>query len=120
MRHPTDGTLRRLLDEPAGVADVDREHIGSCSVCLAGLAAARRDAAAADSVLDLPVGAEVCTDVDAGWRRLSRAMAADRPERVASPPRRRWRPALRSPVAARLGVVEMVAGARRERAAAKT
>src|SRR6478752_4016217 len=84
MRHPTDGTLRRLLDEPAGVADVDREHIGSCAVCLAGLAAARRDAAAADSVLDLPVGAEVGTDVDAGWRRLSRAMAADRPERAAA------------------------------------
>jgi len=111
MRHPTDGTLRRLLDEPAGVADVDREHIGSCAVCLAGLAAARRDAAAADSVLDLPVGAEVGTDVDAGWRRLSRAMAADRPERVASPPRRRWRPALRSPVVVAVGVVVLVAGA---------
>src|SRR6478609_381874 len=111
MRHPTDGTLRRLLDEPAGVADVDREHIGSCAVCLAGLAAARRDAAAADSVLNPHIGAEVGTDVDAGWRRLSRAIAADRPERVASPPRRRWRPPLRSPAVVAVGVVVLVAGA---------
>jgi hypothetical protein len=27
MRHPTEGVLRRLLDEPAGVADSDREHV---------------------------------------------------------------------------------------------
>ena len=45
MRHPTDGTLRRLVDEPAGVADADREHVAGCPVCLSGLAAARADAA---------------------------------------------------------------------------
>ena len=44
MRHPTDGVLRRLLDEPAGVADADREHVADCPVCLVGLAAAREDA----------------------------------------------------------------------------
>ena len=27
MRHPTEGLLRRLVDEPAGVADADREHV---------------------------------------------------------------------------------------------
>ena len=27
MRHPTEGVLRRLLDEPAAVADADREHV---------------------------------------------------------------------------------------------
>ena len=40
MRHPTDGTLRRLLDEPAGVPDNDREHVAGCSACLSRLAAA--------------------------------------------------------------------------------
>ncbi|MFG1610375.1 hypothetical protein [Actinoplanes sp. NPDC049265] len=44
MRHPTDGTLRRLLDEPAGVADTDRAHVAGCRRCLAALAAAREDA----------------------------------------------------------------------------
>ena len=27
MRHPTEGVLRRLVDEPAGVADADRAHV---------------------------------------------------------------------------------------------
>ena len=30
MRHPTEGVLRRLLDEPAGVADADRQHVAGC------------------------------------------------------------------------------------------
>ena len=51
MRHPTDGVLRRLLDEPAGVADADREHVAGCPQCLAGLAAAREDAALAGAAL---------------------------------------------------------------------
>ena len=51
MRHPTDGTLRRLLDEPAGVADTDRAHVAECPVCLTQLAATRSDAAFAESAL---------------------------------------------------------------------
>ena len=30
MRHPTEGVLRRLVDEPAGVADADRAHVADC------------------------------------------------------------------------------------------
>src|SRR5829696_495465 len=45
MRHPTDGVLRRLIDEPAGVAVADRRHVADCDRCLAALAAARADAA---------------------------------------------------------------------------
>lgn len=37
MRHPTEGALRRLVDEPAGVADADREHVAGCAVCLSEL-----------------------------------------------------------------------------------
>lgn len=108
MRHPTDGTLRRLLDEPAGVADADREHVAGCPVCLSGLAAAQEDAAVAGAAL----GVELTTDVDTGWRRLSRAVAVEGRRRVAaaaSAPR--WRAALRSPVVAAFGVVALLTGA---------
>jgi len=105
MRHPTDGTLRRLVDEPVGVADADREHVASCPVCLAELAAARRDAAMTGSALDV----EATPDVDAGWQRLSHAAAIEgRRRRTASG---RWRAALRSPVVAAAGVVALLAGA---------
>ena len=109
MRHPTDGTLRRLLDEPAGVADTDREHVAGCRVCLSGLAAAREDAAVTGAAL----GVEVNADVDRGWGRLSRAVAVDgrRGLPVTVPPARRWRAALRSPVIVVLGVVALLAGA---------
>ena len=74
MRHPTEGVLRRLLDEPAGVADSDRQHVAGCPQCLGGLAAMREDAALVDAALATEGGADV--DVDAAWRRLSTAPAA--------------------------------------------
>jgi hypothetical protein len=108
MRHPTDGTLRRLVDEPAGVADADREHVAGCPECLSGLAAARQDAAAAGAALDV----QFDVDVDAGWRRLSRTAAADGRRRVAAAaPAHRWRAALRSPVLAAVGAVVLLTGA---------
>src|SRR5581483_10820583 len=107
MRHPTEGTLRRLLDEPAGVADADREHVAGCPTCLAGLAAAREDAAAAAAALDL----ELAVDVEAGWERFWRAAAAAG-RRGAVPARApRRRPLLRSPLAAAVAVVVLLAGA---------
>ncbi|WP_199516288.1 hypothetical protein [Nucisporomicrobium flavum] len=107
-RHPTDGTLRRLLDEPAGVADADREHVAGCPVCLSGLAAARADAAVAADALST----EVTADVDAAWQRLTAGAAAVPPAVQVAPPRRaRWRAALRSPVIAAAGVVALLAGA---------
>ena len=33
MRHPTEGTLRRLVDEPAGVTDANRRHVAECPDC---------------------------------------------------------------------------------------
>ena len=51
MRHPTEGVLRRLLDEPVGVADPDRRHIAGCSKCLDELAAIRDDANHVDAAL---------------------------------------------------------------------
>ncbi|SFO73132.1 hypothetical protein SAMN05660464_0814 [Geodermatophilus dictyosporus] len=104
-RHPSDGTLRRLVDEPAGVADADREHVAGCPACLSGLAAAQRDATAAAAALG--TGGPAGTGTDAAWHRLSAAVAAGRP-RPAAAPRRRW--ALRRPLVAGLGVVVVLAG----------
>jgi hypothetical protein len=104
-RHPGDGTLRRLLDEPAGVADADREHVAGCPECLRGLAAARQDAAVAGAAL----ATTAAPDVDAAWRRFA---VASTPTRAAAPARAgRWRTALRSPVVAAFGVVVVLGGA---------
>ena len=108
MRHPNDGTLRRLVDEPAGVADADREHVANCPVCLSALSAIRRDAVATAEALHV----EVAPDVDAAWHRLSAETAVERPRSVApTPPARRWSAALRSPVLAVAAAVALVAGA---------
>ncbi|GIG88473.1 hypothetical protein [Plantactinospora endophytica] len=108
MRHPTDGTLRRLVDEPAGVADADREHVTGCPQCLSGLATARRDAAVTSAVLDV----EVTADVEAGWQRLSHAVATAEPRRTAITARvPRWGTALRRPVIAGVAVVALLTGA---------
>ncbi len=41
MRHPSEGVLRRLVDEPAGVTDDDRAHVASCATCLRALDSVR-------------------------------------------------------------------------------
>ncbi|MGN9809409.1 hypothetical protein ACTMSW_08630 [Micromonospora sp. BQ11] len=110
MRHPSDGTLRRLVDEPAGVPDAERRHVADCPVCRSELAAAGEDAALTGAALDVKLD----LDVEAGWSRLSHTVAADgrhgRPT-TATAPARRWRAALRSPVVAGLAVVALLAGA---------
>jgi hypothetical protein len=103
MRHPTDGTLRRLVDEPEGVADADREHVAGCSVCLADLVTAREDAAAVGAALSV----EVDPDIDEAWQRLLRT--EHRPAAVPHEPR--WRAKLRSPLIATIGVGLVLGGA---------
>ena len=108
MRHPTEGTLRRLIDEPAGVADSDREHVAGCPACLAGLGAARDDAAAVHGALHTDAGVEA--DVPAAWQRLSTALPAPGQERA--PARAgRARAALRRPVVAALAFAVVLTGA---------
>ena len=109
MRHPSEGELRRLLDEPAGVADSDREHVAGCPQCLTGLAAMREDAALVDAALATEGGADV--DVAAAWRRLSAAAPAAGPERAAPPRAGRSRGLLRRPVVAALAVAVVLTGA---------
>ena len=121
MRHPTEGTLRRLVDEPVGVADADREHVAHCRECLAGVAAAQQDAALTAAALDVAVD----TDVDAAWQRLSHAARAGAGagadatagagaaagKKTAVRPARRWQSRLRSPVVAGVGVLALLTGA---------
>lgn len=105
MRHPADGTLRRLLDEPAGVADRDRRHVTGCAPCLGKLATIREDATVIGKTLDRTV----TTDVDAAWLRLANAVERGNATKVAKP--RKWRNVLRSPIVAVVGVVAVVSGA---------
>jgi hypothetical protein len=106
MRHPTEGVLRRLLDEPAGVADGDRRHAAVCPQCGVELDAMREDAALVDAAL--AVGGCADLDVDAAWRRLSAAG----PARAAARPRRaRTRSFLRRPAVAALAVTAVLGGA---------
>jgi hypothetical protein len=112
MRHPNEGTLRRLVDEPAGVADADRNHVLGCPECLSAVAEARADATATDAALDV----DLAVDVDRAWHHVSGAVALEEGRRApgVSPgasPTPRWRAALRSPVAAAVGVVALLAGA---------
>lgn len=104
MRHPTEGVLRRLLDEPAGVADADRAHVASCPACLAALESVRADAGTVGAAL----GTAPTVDVDAGWARLAATAPAPR---AAAPARRRWAPALRRPAVAALGFAVVLSGA---------
>lgn len=107
MRHPTEGTLRRLVDEPVGVADADRRHVADCPVCLSALALATEDAALTGAALDV----DLAVDVDAGWARLSQGVTHRSPRRQLAAGAPRWRTAMRSPVVAALGVAALVAGA---------
>jgi hypothetical protein len=109
MRHPTDGVLRRLLDEPAGVADADREHVRDCPVCLVGLAGAREDAATVTSALRADRAGD--PDVGAAWARLSAGLSDPTPVRELAPKRRRRAALLRRPAAAALAVGLVLAGA---------
>ena len=114
MRHPTDGTLRRLVDEPVGVADADRRHVAGCPDCLTTLATVRADAEHVHAALgDAPLAGT--TDVETAWRRLSATVArTDRAGAGVAPPSgppRRWRAVLRSPAVAVVGAVALLAGA---------
>ena len=112
MRHPSEGVLRRLVDEPAGVTDDDRAHVASCPTCLRALESARADAQLVGSALGADRSADV--DTDAAWARFSAtsataAPAAFRP--AAAPSRRSWRTAVRRPAVAALSAVVLLTGA---------
>ena len=109
MRHPSDGTLRRLADEPAAITDTDRAHVAACPDCQENLATVRDEAA----LIGVALHTEADPDVDAGWRRLSATVAAPMTAREARRaqvpvPRRAVR---RGPLVAVAAVVAVLTGA---------
>ncbi len=111
MRHLTEGALRRLLDEPAGVPDADRRHVADCPRCLPALAAVHEDAHLVGAALG-PSEPVAAADVDAAWQRLAGAVPAAPPERhLAAVRSSRSRGLGRRPGVAALAVGVVLAGA---------
>ncbi|MGY1803773.1 hypothetical protein ACI78T_10875 [Blastococcus sp. SYSU D00922] len=106
MRHPSDGVLRRLVDEPAGVTDDDRAHVAGCPTCLRALEAARADAQLVGSALS---SSTADVDTDAAWALFSAASPATAPRPAQA--RARWRPSLRRPAVAALSAAVLLTGA---------
>ena len=105
MRHPSEGVLRRLVDEPAGVTDDDRTHVSGCATCLQVLETARADA----QLVGAALAPSATVDTDAAWARLSTTTAAPvRPLAVAPS---RWRAGIRRPAVAALGAAVLLTGA---------
>jgi len=104
--HPTEGVLRRLVDEPAGVAVLDRRHVAGCTTCLDDVASARQDAAVVAAALDVQLGD---VDIDAEWQRFTAAAEARRAPRA---PRAHGRRAgVRRQAVAAVAVAAVLAGA---------
>ncbi|UOY03421.1 hypothetical protein [Blastococcus sp. PRF04-17] len=112
MRHPDEGVLRRLVDEPAGVTDADRAHVAACATCLRELEAARAEARLVGAALGAARADDL--DTDAAWARLSATTATPAPA-VRAAPRpaapSRWRAAVRRPAVAAISAVVLVTGA---------
>ena len=107
-RHPADGVLRRLVDEPAGVADADRAHVGDCPACLSRQAAVQQDAEAAAALL-AAAPAPAPGDLDRAWRRFAAGTPAPAPAARPAPARRRR--LARGPLAAAVGAAVLLGGA---------
>ena len=105
MRHPSEGVLRRLVDEPAGVTDDDRAHVSGCTTCRQALETARADARLVGAAL-APSGA---VDTDAAWARISTSTPA--PARPMSVAPGRWRAGIRRPAVAALSAAVLLTGA---------
>ncbi|SHN50323.1 hypothetical protein SAMN05660350_00172 [Geodermatophilus obscurus] len=105
MRHPSEGVLRRLVDEPAGVTDADRAHVVGCPACLRAVDTARTEARLVGAALTTP-GA---VDTDAAWSRLATTPAT--PARRARVARGRWGATVRRPAVAALSAVLLMTGA---------
>lgn len=109
MRHPAEGVLRRLVDEPEAVSLADRDHVSACVECRHLLEVVRADAEFAAGALGL---GPAPVDVASGWERLSHAAAAGDPgPRHALHRAGRIRALVRRPAVAGVAVALVLAGA---------
>ncbi|MFZ2032825.1 MAG: hypothetical protein WAW53_03620, partial [Candidatus Dormiibacterota bacterium] len=70
--HPSDGTLRRSLDEPVAVDVTSRTHMATCARCTERVQRMSADAAAVRAML---ASSEPVVDLAASRARLARAEA---------------------------------------------
>ncbi len=73
MAHLSDGTLRRMLDDPDAITAPDREHYTSCPECRSRHDAMTDDARTAQSLLALPA---IGFDTDRAFARVAGLPAA--------------------------------------------
>jgi len=113
MSHPTEGALRRALDDPASLPDADTRHVQQCTRCAAAVEAARNDRAVADQRLEPERSDPV--DVDRAWQRLVSSLAepgaAAAPMSAGDPPSRARRGRGRGAALAAAGALIVVGGA---------
>jgi hypothetical protein len=82
MRHATEGTLRRLRDEPSAVPDTVHGHVAGCPHCRARQVRVSRDT---DRCARLLAGPHQVPDVDAAWARLQDARQDARQDELRRP-----------------------------------
>lgn len=70
--HPSDGTLRRSLDEPVAVDATNQAHLATCARCAARVRRMSADATAVHAMLGSP---EAVVDVATSRARLARSEA---------------------------------------------
>jgi hypothetical protein len=107
--------LRRLVDEPLAVADVDVDHVLRCDRCTTRRERVARDATTAAALLSRP---QPVPDIDDAWGRLQLSLSDPAPAAHARrrlPARRYWRviavPVPSTGVLAALAVLVAGAGA---------
>lgn len=103
MRHPSEGALRRLADDPAGVIDADLTHAAGCPRCQDAVAQMRRDA----ELVGTALATNVDVDTDAAWQRLSTTPA----QAFRKPRTNRVRALVRKPAFGFLAVAAVLTGA---------
>ena len=79
MRHVSEGTLRRLIDEPLAIPDQLADHVMTCTRCQSVRERIAVDASIAHASIARP---QLMPDVDAAWADLVRRAGVDR----SSPP----------------------------------
>ena len=73
MAHLSEGTLRRMVDEPDAHSGADKRHLETCAECQARYGTVSKDALAISSLLTAP---ELKVDVASAFQRVSSAPAA--------------------------------------------
>ncbi len=67
MRHASEGTIRRLIDQPLAVGDAETAHVAGCGRCRDHKARVESDASAAVALLARP---QLVADATEGWDRF--------------------------------------------------